>query len=82
MDPNDMAQEWPMRHVATAVSGLKPITTMMGATTATGTPKPAIPCSKDVKHQDSKRHCNNLSSVTVTILAPMTLIAPDFSTTL
>ncbi|MPM88655.1 hypothetical protein SDC9_135759 [bioreactor metagenome] len=82
MEPKEMDQECPIKQDATATKGSKPITTIMGATTATGIPNPANPCSIEAKHQAKSRIMMRRFSETPVMVLPMTLMAPAPSATL
>ena len=81
-DPNDTAHAWPTSTMAAARAAPNPMKTIRGATTATGTPKPAIPCMNPEKAHPTTRACARGSSTSRVIVRPMTSMPPSSSTTL
>ena len=81
-DPKVTAQAWPTRTMAAARAAPNPMKTMSGATTATGTPKPAIPCMNPEKAHPTTRACARGSSTSRVMVRPMTSMPPSSSTTL
>ena len=62
-EPKLTAQPCPMQAIITAWTGVKPSPTSSGAATATGTPKPPMPCKKEANSQPSSRPCIVRSAV-------------------
>ena len=56
-EPKEMAHACPNDGITTASTGAKPMPTIIGATTATGTPNPPAPCRKDANAQAKSRTC-------------------------
>ena len=81
-DPKVTAQAWPTSTMAAARAAPNPMNTMSGATTATGTPKPAIPCMNPEKAHPTTRACARGSSTSRVMVRPMTSMPPSSSTTL
>ena len=82
MEPKVTAQAWPTSTIAAALAGEKPISTRSGATTATGTPKPATPCMKPENAQPTTSACASGSPTRRVMVVPITLIPPCLSMTL
>ena len=82
MDPNATAQACPIRTIDTALTGVNPISTKMGETIATGTPKPAMPCMNPEKAHPTIKACISGSFIRRVIVEPIILIPASPSITL
>src|SRR5512135_933102 len=78
-DPNVTAQPLPIEGMIIAAIGGNPNPTRMGATTATGTPKPPTPCKKDANPQPITNACMPRSAVKCGKASPIWVTAPASS---
>ena len=82
MSPRVTDQACPTATAATAVTGLTPRPTSMGATTAIGSPKPARPSNVPLKAQARMTSSKPCSPTACCSPPAMALIPPIWSTTL
>ncbi len=75
-EPKVMDQECPTAGKITALSGSKPMPTMIGATTAIGTPKPPTLCRNELKAHPIMRTCSVLSGEICRSIVDIALSAP------
>ncbi len=82
MEPKVTAHEWPTRTETADKTGENPSISIKGATTATGTPKPAMPCMKPENTQANNNACPRRGLTRPEIDLPITPMPPRLSTVL